>query len=195
MKAYLQGITVVDKGNPTRSVKVWYGFPDVEVRLQTYPYIVIELVDLRPATERQVSGSLVDTDLRGTITPVTNYKYRYDYPLPYDLVYQVTSYTRNPQHDRLLMMTLQRRFPSQYGTLQVPNDLGTETANRTMILDGFLKRDSIEDSRRLLRNTFTVRVVSEMTPATAGNALQTVQTVNINTATNDIPAGFTPVKK
>lgn len=195
MKAYLQGITVADKGNLTRPVKVWYGFPDVEVRLQTYPYILIELIDLRAATERQVSGILVDTDLRGTVTPVATRSYRYDYPLPYDLMYQITSYARNPQHDRALMTSLQRLFPSNYGTLQVPNDLGTETAYRTMILDGFLKRDAIDENRRLFRNTFTVRVASEMTPATAGTALNTVQTVQINTSTTLIPSTFTPVKK
>lgn len=195
LKAYLQGITVADKGNPTRPVGVFYGYPDLEVRKQAYPYVVLELVDMRVASERQVSGSIVDTDHQGTTAAVSNYKYRYDYPLPYDLVYQVTSYARNPLHDRTLLVNLQRKFPSQYGTLNVPNDLGNETAYRTMILDGFIKLDSIEDERRLFKNIFTVRVASEMTPATAGTALKTVQTVQINTSTSNIPAGFTPVKK
>lgn len=195
LKAYLQGLTVTDEANPTRPVKVWFGFPDVEVRTQAYPYITIELIDVRAAAERQVSGSLVDNDYMGTVTPNANIAYRYEFPLPYDLTYQVTSYARNPQHDRSLIFQLQKKFPSQYGTLQVPNDLGTETSNRTMILDGFLKRDMIEEGRRLFRNAFTVRVISEMTPADAGNALYTVQSVNINTSTSEIPSGFTPVQK
>jgi hypothetical protein len=51
----------------------------------------------------------------------------------------------------------------------------------------------IEDGRRLFRNTYTVRIVSEMTPFAAGNALSTVQTVEINRIKTDIPDGLTPV--
>jgi hypothetical protein len=92
------------------------------------------------------------------------------------------------------MFQMQERFPSQYGTLQVPNDINTEIAQRHMFLDGFLKRDMIEDGRRLFRNVYTVRIVSEMTPSTAASALSTVQTVEINRITTNIPAGLTPVK-
>ena len=92
------------------------------------------------------------------------------------------------------MFQLQQKFPSQYGTLNVPNELGTETAKRHMFLDGFIKRDQIDsDGKRLFRNVYTVRVVSEMTPVTADNALSTVQTVEINRITTDIPDGLTPV--
>ena len=117
---------------------------------------------------------------------ITNY-------LPYDLTYQLTTYSRHPRHDRAIIFQMQEKFPSQYGTLQVPNDLGTETAQRHMFLDGFLKRDMIEEGRRLFRNAYTVRVVSEMTPSTANNALSTVQTVEINRITTNIPTGLTPV--
>lgn len=193
IKSLMQSMTVADQGNSNRPVKVWFGFPDVEVRAQTYPYVTIELIDIRAATERQISGMIVDTDYQGTITPVSGNIYQYSIPLPYDISYQITTYARNPLHDRALIFQIQRLFPSQYGSLQVPNDLGTETAYRTMILDGFLKRDMIEEGRRLFRNTFTVRVISEMTPSTAGNALSTVQTVEINTTTSAIPSGLRPV--
>ena len=63
-----------------------------------------------------------------------------------------------------------------------------------MFLDGFLKRDTVEEGRRLFRNAFTVRIVSEMTPSTASNALSTVQTVKINRVTTNIPDGLTPVQ-
>jgi hypothetical protein len=62
-----------------------------------------------------------------------------------------------------------------------------------MFLDGFIKRDMIEEGRRLFRNTFTVRVVSEMTPSNADNALSITQTVEINRIKTAIPTGLTPV--
>ena len=51
----------------------------------------------------------------------------------------------------------------------------------------------IEEGRRLFRNTFTVRVVSEMTPSNADNALSITQTVEINRIKTAIPTGLTPV--
>lgn len=193
LKSLLAGILVSDEKSASRPVKVWFGFPDVEVRAQDYPYITIELIDVRAARERQTSGRMYDEDNRGTIAPVAGVVYGYSIPLPYDLTYQISSYARHPRHDRAIIDQIHRKFPSQYGSLQVPNELGTEIAERHMFLDGFLKRDLIEDSRRVFRNAFTVRVVSEMTPLSADNALSTVQTVEINRITTDIPSGLTPV--
>ena len=194
LKEFLSGITVSDEKNPSRPVQVWFGYPDVELRAQTYPYITIELIDVRAARERQSSGVFYDSDNRGTVAEEAGVVYRYPVPLPYDLVYQVTSYSRHPRHDRaIITQLLQSKFQSQYGNLDVPNELNTETAKRHMFLDGFLKRDMIEEGRRLFRNAFTVRVVSEMTPLNAENALSTVQTVHVNRITTDIPDGLTPV--
>jgi hypothetical protein len=194
LKTFLSGITVSDEKNPNRPVQVWFGYPDVELRAQTYPYMTIELIDVRAAKERQSNGIFYDTDNRGTVAAVAGVSYRYATPLPYDLVYQVTSYSRHPRHDRaIITQLLQQKFQSQYGNLDVPNELGTETAKRHMFLDGFLKRDMIEEGRRLFRNAFTVRVVSEMTPLNAQNALSNVQTVEINRITTGIPHGLRPV--
>ena len=194
LKTFLSGITVSDEKNANRPVQVWFGYPDVELRAQTYPYMTIELIDVRAAKERQSSGYMYDSDNRGTVAPEAGVAYGYMMPLPYDLVYQVTSYSRHPRHDRaIITQLLQQKFQSQYGNLDVPNELNTETAKRHMFLDGFLKRDMIEEGRRLFRNAFTVRVVSEMTPLNAENALSNVQTVEINRITNDIPDGLRPV--
>jgi len=193
IKNHLSGMIVSDEKSANRPVKVWFGYPDIEVTTQTYPYIIIELIDVRAAKERQNSGRMYDTDNRGTVAAVQGVVYGYNMPLPYDLSYQLTSYSRHPRHDRAIMFQMQQKFPSQYGSLSVPNDLGTETAKRHMFLDGFLKRDMIEDGRRLFRNAYTVRVVSEMTPSIANSALSTVQTVKINRITTNIPPGLTPV--
>lgn len=196
LKTLCQGMTVTDQKSASRQVKVWFGYPDVEVREQDFPYIAIDLIDILPGTGRQHQGTLEDNDNRGTQTPVNGYGYSYDYPVAYDLVYQLASYSRHPRHDRSIMYQMLNKFPLRYGKLPVPNQLGTETAYRSMFLDGFVKRDTVQHetgNRRTLINVFTVRVVSEMTPLQALTAVKAVEEVNINTTTTNIPSAFTPV--
>jgi hypothetical protein len=167
LKTHLAGLTVADEKSAARQVKVWFGYPDVEARAQEFPFITIDLIDILPTTERQNSGVMYDSDYNGTIAPSQNVVYKYDIPVAYDLVYQVTSYARHPRHDRAIMYQLLNKFPSKFGKLAVPNQLGTETGYRSMFLDGFVKRDAVEGetgNRRLLRNALSVRVVSEMSP-------------------------------
>jgi hypothetical protein len=184
LKTLCQGMVVSDDAVSPRNVRVWFGYPDVEIRDQGFPFITIDLIDIIPANNRQHSGIQYDSDYNGTITPVPDTYYSYTIPVAYDLIYQVTSYARHPRHDRAIMYQMLNKFPSKYGKLPVPNQLGTETAYRSMFLDGFVKRDTVDSetgNRRLLRNTFTVRVVSEMSPETAANLIPSVQTVNIDT--------------
>lgn len=195
MKTLLQGMTVADNANATRSVKVWFGYPDIEVRDQSFPFVTIDLIDILPTRDRQTSGTQYDADMNGTVSPVNGKYYNYDVPVAYDIVYQVTSYSRHPRHDRALMYQLLNKFPSKYGKLPVPNQLGTETAYRSMFMDGFVKRDAVEGetgNRRLLRNVLTVRVVSEMTPAAASTALTAVSTVSL-TYKMKTPTGYNAV--
>ena len=196
LKTHLASMTVSDEKSATRPVKIWFGYPDVEVRDQAFPFVTIDLVDIVPANDRQHQGRFVDNDSRGTIAPVTGRSYEYEVPVAYDLIYQITAYTRHPRHDRALMFQLMNKFPSKYGKLAVPNQLGTQTGYRSMFLDGFVKRDAVEGetgNRRLLRNILTVRVVSEMTPSQAATASIRVDEVLINTTTTYIPSGYQPV--
>lgn len=193
LKTHLQGITVSDEKVANRQVKVWFGYPDIEIREQTYPFITIDLLDITPALNRQHQGILYDNDYRGTSQPGL---YSYDYPAAYDISYQITTHARHPRHDRALMFELHKRFPSIYGYLRVPNELGTEFSYRSTFLDGFVKRDAVEEDsggRRLLRNVFTVRVISEMTPFAPKTSVPEVQQVDINPTITNIPSGYTPL--
>jgi hypothetical protein len=196
LKTLLSNITVADDKTTPRTVKVWFGYPDIEVRDQTFPFITIDLIDIMPGNERQTYGYLVDSDYQGTIAAVDGQAYTYITPVAYDLVYQITTYARNPRHDRALMFQLLNKFPSKYGNLIVPNELGTETSSRSMFLDGFVKRDAVQSetgNRRLLRNVLSIRVVSQMSPAQAAAATKLVSTVRINTTTSSIPSGYRPI--
>jgi len=195
LKTLLSGITVSDDSNASRPVKVWFGYPDLEIRDQSFPFITIDLIDILQAQERQTAGTLVDSDYQGTIASQAGYGYSYNIPVAYDLVYQITSYSRNPRHDRAIIYQLLNKFPSKYGYLTVPNALGTENSVRSMFLDGFVKRDAVASetgNRRLLRNVLSVRVVSEMTPAQVA-ATPLVDYVDINATTSSIPSTLTPV--
>ena len=188
LKTLLQGMVVGDEKSADRPVKVWFGYPDVEVRAQEFPFATIDLIDVIPANDRQNSGFLVDDDNRGTIAPVESIIYKYEIPVAYDLVYQVSTYSRNPRHDRALLYQMANKFPSKYGKLPVPNEIGTEIGYRSMFLDGFVKRDAVDGetgNRRTLRNVYTIRVVSEMSPAAAAQALTAVSSVTINTPQNN----------
>ena len=187
LKTHLAGLTVSDEKSAARQVKVWFGYPDVEARAQEFPFITIDLIDILPANDRQNSGVMYDSDYNGTIASAANVFYKYDIPVSYDLVYQVTSYARHPRHDRAIMYQLLNKFPSKFGKLAVPNQLGTETGYRSMFLDGFVKRDAVESetgNRRLLRNALSVRVVSEMSPLLVDAVLgRQVEEVFLDTTT------------
>jgi hypothetical protein len=180
LKTLCQGMIVQDDASTPRQVKAWFGYPDVEVRDQIFPFVTIDLIDIVPANTRQSSGIEYDSDQQGTQTPISGKSYSYTTPVAYDLTYQVTSYARHPRHDRAIMYQLLNKFPSKYGKLAVPNQLGTETAYRSMFLDGFVKRDTADSetgNRRLLRNALTVRIASEMSPSIALQATPDVKTV------------------
>lgn len=196
LKSRVRGIVVKDNKNQNREVKVWYGYPDVEIRDQSFPYITIDLIDIVPANNRQTYGYLIDNDYQGTIAPVPGYSYSYLTPVAYDIVYQVTSWARHPRHDRTIIAELLRKFPSKYGYLLVPNELGTENSSRSLFLDGFVKRDTVDSetgNRRLLRNVLSLRVVSQMTPLQAATAIKHVEEVRINSTTSYIPSDLQPV--
>ncbi len=139
LKTYLAGMTVSDEKNMGRTVQVWFGYPDVEIRDQKFPFVTIDLLDIVPANDRQIQGRIADSDYQGTIAASGSLIYTYDVPVAYDIVYQITSHSRHPRHDRALLIQLLQKFPSKYGKLAVPNQLNTETAYRSMFLDGYTK--------------------------------------------------------
>ena len=66
LKTYLAGMTVSDEKNMGRPVQVWFGYPDVEIRDQKFPFVTIDLLDIVPANDRQIQGRLSDADYQGT---------------------------------------------------------------------------------------------------------------------------------
>lgn len=161
LKTLLTGITVSDDKNPERTVGVWFGQPDIEIRAQAYPYITIDLIDVREATDRSMRGALESLGYypEGIEAPEEGFKQLYNYPIPYNLDYQITTWARHPRHDRQLLSALMNGvLTSRYQSLDIPED----QTIRFMYTLNFMKRDRTEQDKRLFCNVFNVRVHSEI---------------------------------
>lgn len=163
----LLGMTVSDNKNPDRPVGVWFGQPDVEIRAQAFPFITIDLIDVTEARERVMSG-MVDPwyYTPDGLDPETQGWEMY-YPTPINLDYQVTTFARQPRHDRqILGQLLGSRLPARFGSMTVKaidNGDGTfDGTVRRLDLLNVVKRDMTESGKRLFMNVFTVRVSSEI---------------------------------
>ena len=194
LRDYLKGFKVVDEKNTSRDVGVWFANPDVEERTQSYPYITVELMNYTRAGYRQVSGINVDLDKQGTVTATDgSHVYTYEYPVPWDLTYQIVSYARHPRHDRAIIdFLLNQAFPGQRALIPITVDNGAYSLNRHLILEEFTKRDTIEDGRRLFRNVLTVTLSSEGS-AFGPAATPVVDNVIINSSTPDLPPDLLPI--
>jgi hypothetical protein len=188
LKSMLSGITVSDSGNPTRPVGVWFGQPDVEIRQQSYPYITIELVGINEAFERAHRGYVPYGYLPEGADPEEEYEGWY--PIPVNLLYQVTTYSRQPRHDRQIINALfaPGRLPLRFGLLQIPED---GTVRRVDVL-GFVKRDTTEQDKRLFSNIYNVQVSSEFLPAQLNQVYEVLTPPNITL--NDQFTDFAPIE-
>lgn len=175
LKQRLAGITVADSGNPTRPVGVWFGQPDVEIRQQSYPYITIDLVGINEGVERAHRGYVEFNYTPEGADPTKTYEGWY--PIPVDLQYQVTTYARQPRHDRQIINELfkSNRLPLRFGLLLIPED---STVRRLDVL-GFIKRDTTEQDKRLFSNVFNVQISSELLQEDLDQVYQVLEAPNI----------------
>lgn len=171
LKLKLSGLTVTDlkTGAGTRPVDVWFRFPDKEIRDVRYPFITIDFGGLRKAGEREHRG-----------TPIVNYRVggmsindetaatalRTDeFPVPYELYYTVTVWSRNPLHDRQLVAKLlsdPELLPFRNGYLEVPED---DSIRRLDVLG--MQPANIQDrtGKRLFRKIINLTVSAEIFPS------------------------------
>lgn len=157
LKELLKGITVSDSGNPQRPVGVFYGQPDKEIRDQAFPYITIDLVGIAEDRERAHRGYITLPYTPEGVDPQTPYATQY--PIPVTLSYQVTTFARQPRHDRQIINALfaPSRLPLRFGLLAIPED-GTV---RRLDVVGFVKRDTTEQEKRLFSNVYNIQISSE----------------------------------
>jgi hypothetical protein len=158
LKSLLSGLTVSDAGNQARPVGVFYGQPDKEIRQQAYPYMTIDLINISEATERVQSG-IVTVPYQPEGWDGNSSRDTF-YPMPINLDYQISTFSRQPRHDRQILGGLFSigRLPVRFGSIYVPED---NTWRRLDML-GFSKRDSTESEKRLFMNVYSIRISSEL---------------------------------
>ena len=183
LKSLLSGITVADAGNPTRPVGVFYGQPDKEIRAQAYPYITIDLVGIKEDTNRAHRGYVPMTYVPEGVDPET--VYNVNYPVPVDLLYQVSTWSRQPRHDRQIIASLfgPNRLPFRFGQLLIPED---NTMRRLDML-GFSKRDTTENGKRLFNNVYNIRISAELFPDVLVQMYEVLEDPTISLASQNIP--------
>jgi hypothetical protein len=203
LRNLLKDITVTDQkstgvNGPTRKVGVWFGQPDQELAAQKYPYITIDMIDLAEDFARAMRGRVKPNYISDPATidgdaefdPETQ-NWDINFPIPVNIDYQITTYARQPRHDReILAQILYTKIPLRFAVLET-ND---NTVRRLDVLD-VSKRDITEQGKRLFVNAFTVRVSSEIAPELY-NKLYKALTLDV-TGTDDNPVigrgQFTPI--
>jgi hypothetical protein len=101
------------------------------------------------------------------------------------LYYQVTTYARQPRHDRQLIAAVYNndRLPFRFGSLYIPED---STIRRLDML-GFVKRDTTESSKRLFSNVYNIRVSAEVLPSVLTQLYQVLEPPTITYTVSDTP--------
>ena len=182
----LKGLVVTDQkatgeGTP-RNVGVWFGQPDQELTAQKYPYITIDMIDIAEDFARSMRGRVKPVYISNPATidgtaafDSETQNWDINFPIPVNIDYQITTYARQPRHDReLLAQLLYTRLPLRFGTLDTGANNATGTTRRLDMLD-VSKRDVTEQGKRLFVNAFTVRVSSEIAPETYNKMYKALQ--------------------
>jgi hypothetical protein len=206
LRKKLQGMVVHDQratnDSTPRQVAVFFGQPDQEIRNQSYPYVTIDMVDIQRDTQREMRG-LVNNDYLAPDGLQQGQTFMVDIPIPVNITYQITTYSRQPRHDReILAQLLTYRLPDRFGYLEVPEKsvtVGSTTTNtitlRRLDVVNVSKRDVTEQAKRLFVNAITVRVSSEIVQGIYRIAVE-ASTVKINNPADltawPIPRKFTP---
>lgn len=196
--------SVTEEG-PQRKVGVWFGQPDQEIRSQSYPYITIDMIDLSEDIARAHRGRvkpayITDPGTIGTGDDQADWDtdahgWDINYPVPVNIDYQITTYARQPRHDRqILAQLLYTKIPLRFATLDTGENTVYGTTRRLDVLD-IAKRDITEQGKRLFVNAITVRVSSEIAPETYFKMYKALQ-LNVTGTTDSQVIGrgqFTPI--
>lgn len=165
LKAKLSGLQVT---YPTaKNVGVWFRWPNKELREVERPFITIDLIDVVKASHREHAGGPFELEYRpygytDRVLDTAAGAVATDWPVPYDLIYGITTWASDPRHDRQLMAKLLgdlNLIPHRLGLLYIPDD---QTYRRLDTLDirDHTGLDSNNDTE--FRRTFTIRVESEL---------------------------------
>lgn len=185
VKEKVTGLLVTDINAPStgRVVPARYRLPEDEFSEQTFPMIAVTRLSLQHATDREhrgLVGLLYTPESYGAWNPlvedISTTPYVVEYPVPVDIVYQITVRARKSAHITSLVAQLAEldRLPYRFGYIEIPQD-GTV---RSLFLDGGPELSSIgEGDKRLFQADYNIRIPTELTPSVIESATRVSQVV------------------
>lgn len=164
LRDLMKRMIVSDHEKGERHVEAWFGHPDQELREQKYPYVTVDLLQIEEGKDRVHRGHwwfLEPPAPWWNLPPLVGNQviYHSEMPTPVDLFYQVSTWARNPRHDRQLLFQL------------ITGGRTRIRGNRIWIADhtdrrldwlGHVKRDTVENGKRLFNNVFRLRMSSQV---------------------------------
>jgi hypothetical protein len=153
------------------------------------------MIDIAEDFSRAMRGKvkpayLTNPSVIGTNTAwdTDEHNWEINYPIPVNIDYQITSYSRQPRHDRqILSQLLFTKVPLRFAVLNTGPNTVFGTTRRLDVLD-ISKRDITEQGKRLFVNAMTVRVSSEIAPETYNNLYKVLQ-INVTGTTGSQTLG------
>lgn len=189
LKGKLTGLLVSDTnaGAGARPVLCRYRMPETEFATATFPMIIIARQNILKDDEREHRGKtrLMYTPesvgaWNSLVEDYSTSPYNVDFPIPFNINYEVTAYSRKEQHNiELVGQLAQQEFlPARFGYLEIPED-GTV---RSLFLEGGPEFESAKDAdgKRIYRTHYVVRVATELPSAIVAYVAATEVNLNIN---------------
>lgn len=158
-------------GSGVKNVPVYFRFPQVESRAQVFPFITIDYLTTVFDGQRAMQGHWNYGQTQNAYTPagLPAGGGKATLPIPMNLHYQVSTWTRSNEHDRLINTTLlTTRILPRYGGIDmvgdpahgVPDDFSTR---RLDLLSGPTNGDTRDkEGKRVFRKMYTISISSEM---------------------------------
>lgn len=165
LRRTLMDMVVSDYENKSRPVKVWFAHPDKELTEQDYPYLTIDLINIQEGLDRVHRGYYYTDGIADwwELPELTGNELYYllEMPTPVDLDFQISTWARNPVHDRQILQQLITRSRTRLraGGVLVEND----QTYRRLDFQGLVKRGlTDENGKRLFSNAFRMRMSSQV---------------------------------
>ena|GEM_PF-5170802 len=166
VKEKLSGVSIVTSTGH-RAVPVTFQYPETEVQEATYPAILVDRVSVERASDREHRGF---TSIRYRLEDLPNpgpddeWGYFGEFPIPYNIDYQVTVLARFRSHLVEICNRLSKgdKLPARGGYIEIP---GIEVVASLDVLNGPDQTAIVDtDGKRLYSASWLIRVYTEMFP-------------------------------
>lgn len=191
LKLKFQGVKVQDTNAPVggRPAMVKYWMPETERSDFIYPAITIRHSDIQKDSDREHRGRIDLGYSPEGFDPVTitdgNANYRSgiygEFPIPYNLDYEIEVLTRTAQHDIYLagLMLQPQYLSARFAYLEIPED---GTVRSLFLLGNSVDSEDTrdQDGKRLFSRRYLIRIATElvMSPHTIAAVEEVIAEVN-----------------